>query len=71
MPYNGIHILIDNAVCQGFWEEKYPNSVAVMKIIDTDIPVSSHFGRESIQAIAKPVRFAEISRISEGFFIPF
>jgi len=63
-------MLTATAVNHGFSAVKNPNTAAATKIINTEIPVSSQFGRESIHAIAAPAMIAGISKITEDFFMP-
>jgi len=69
IPIKGIHILTANAVSQGFCDVKYPKIAAADKTIKTEIPVSSQFGWESIQAIDIPARVASKMTNNVAFFM--
>jgi hypothetical protein len=60
MQNRGIQILIASATIQGLCEAMYPKIKADNKINITDIPVSSQFGRESIQAMIIPAKQASM-----------
>ena len=54
MPNTGIQMLTSIAINQGFCDARKPVIDAATNTISTIIPVSSQFGRESIQATAMP-----------------
>ena len=62
-------MLMANAINQGFSETKKPKIKAADKTSNTEIPESSQFGSESIQAIERPVITANEKKIGNLYFI--
>jgi len=69
MLNKGIQILTSKAISQGLYPARYPQTKPATKTMNTEIPVSSQFGLESIQAIVIPNTMERIMAGAKNLFI--